>query len=171
MKISLPAAGLLFLTWAGVAFAQGAPWCVSTQALPPQCMFYDPRQCQLVAGQQGGLCVPNGNVHAVRSQLGQYCLVVAGATPACNYVDEGTCAREAKQQGGACVLSSEPTGPNLAPNPYHQVTPSLAGTGCNAPPSINAATSLETACSNNPTGAPAPGPNPAGNPSGGNGTP
>lgn len=162
MKISLPATGLLFLTCVGAAFAQGAPWCVSTQALPPQCIFYDPRQCQLVAGQQGGVCLPNGNVETVRSELGQYCLVVAGARPACNYVDQNTCNRDATQQGGACVLASEAAGPNLAPNPYYQVNPSLAGTGCNVPPSINAATSLESACSNNPTGAPTP--NAAGGP-------
>ena len=168
MKISLPAAGLLYLTCAGAAFAQGAPWCVSTQALPPQCMFYDPRQCQLVAGQQGGVCLPNSNVQAVRSAQGQYCLVIAGAAPACHYVDEGQCDTVARQQGGACVLSSEATGPNLAPNPYHQITPSLAGTGCNVPPpSLNAATALETPCSNNPTGAPGNNPGaPANNPAG-----
>jgi hypothetical protein len=148
MKISFPLASLLFLTCSSAAMAQyAAPWCVTNQNFPPQCLYYDPHECQVRAGQLGGVCVGNPETTPVRAGLGQYCLVVAGARPACDYVDEDQCNAQAAQLKGACILASEASGPNLAPNPFRQVTPNLpAGTGCVTPPAINAATQLETAC-------------------------
>jgi len=108
--------------------ALAAPFCVQTQALPPQCMYYDAASCEQRANQLGGLCSVNRKEVRVRPGLGHYCLLTSGLVSSCIYADRGTCQRDAVQQHGACVdTPARPESP--APDPYRDVRPSMVGGG------------------------------------------
>jgi hypothetical protein len=106
------------------AFA--APFCVRTQALPPQCIFFDAASCNARATQMGGLCVANPAELHVRSGLGHFCLMTAGNVASCIYTERGPCDAEAHHQQGVCIESpNRPESP--APDPYRDIRPSTVG--------------------------------------------
>ena len=106
--------------------AIAAPFCVQTEALPPQCIFYDSGSCQQRATQLNGNCVVNGNEVRLTPSIGHYCLVTGGSAAECIYVDITSCDKEARRQQGACIIapgrSESPT-----PDPYALTRPSNAG--------------------------------------------
>jgi hypothetical protein len=114
----------LLLILPGPAIA--APFCVQTEALPPQCIFYDSGSCQQRATQLNGNCVVNGNEVRLTPSIGHYCLVTGGSAAECIYVDINSCDKEARRQQGACIIapgrSESPT-----PDPYALTRPSNAG--------------------------------------------
>ena len=106
--------------------ALAAPFCVQTQALPPQCIFYDAGSCQQRATQLNGTCSLNTNGVRVTPSIGHYCLLTSGAASLCIYVDENTCQKEAVRQQGACIIApSRPESPG--PDPFALTRPSNAG--------------------------------------------
>jgi hypothetical protein len=106
--------------------ASAAPFCVETQAVPPQCIYYDANSCSQRAGQLGGLCSVNENELHLTPSIGHYCLVTAGMASQCIYADQNTCAQDAQRQQGACVLApNRPESP--AVDPYRYTRPSNAG--------------------------------------------
>jgi hypothetical protein len=121
------------LHWfAGLAFqvvpvaALAAPFCVQTQAIPPQCIYYDAASCNQRAMQLGGQCSVNPQELHITSNLGHYCLITGGLASSCIYADQQTCQRDAQQQQGACVQTpSLPESP--APDPFRDIRPLLAG--------------------------------------------
>jgi hypothetical protein len=122
---ALAVQGLVRLGWAvlvatasGPAFA--APYCIQTEALPPQCNYFDPSQCQLDANRQGGVCSANPQETSLRPGIGQYCVVTPGGASNCSYVDRGSCATEAQRQNGACT-EAPAIAPSKAPDPYSAV--------------------------------------------------
>ena len=61
---------------AGPALA--APFCIESQALPPQCNYFDAAQCQSDAARQGGVCSANPQQLTLQPGIGQFCLVNSG---------------------------------------------------------------------------------------------
>jgi hypothetical protein len=106
--------------------AVAAPFCVYSEALPPQCIYFDPASCAKRATQLGAYCSVNGNEVQLSTALGHYCLVTSGLHSSCIYVDEANCTRDARQQGGACV-KSETSPDSPAADPFHDIRPPMAG--------------------------------------------
>src|SRR5271169_794370 len=80
-----------------------APFCVQTQAVPPQCVFVDPGSCNERATQMGGTCTVNPAELHVSTGLGHYCLLTSARASACIYADRGACELEAQHQHGVCI--------------------------------------------------------------------
>lgn len=111
-------ASLWVLAWLiPAAPALAAPFCVQTEAVPPQCIYNDPGLCQTRAFQLGGWCTPNPVGVEVPAEQGRFCLLISGAV-SCRYADQNLCLRDAVQQHGACISAPVATGANIAPNPY-----------------------------------------------------
>lgn len=106
--------------------ALAAPFCVETQAVPPQCMYFDAGSCNERARQMQGYCSVNTAEVQVAGGLGHYCLLTSSLVQSCIYVDRGTCDRDAQQQHGACVEAPvRPESPGA--DPYRDIRPSMAG--------------------------------------------
>ncbi len=106
--------------------ALGAPFCVETMALPPQCIYTDAESCRARAAQLGGQCSANPDELTVRDGTGHYCLVTSARTVACGYTDLGNCDTEARRQHAVCVpAQGRPEAPSV--DPYRTVRPSMAG--------------------------------------------
>ena len=103
-----------------------APFCVQTQAIPPQCLFTDAAACNVRAAQMGGTCTVNPTDVHVSSGLGHYCLLTSSLVSSCIYADRADCDREAQHQQGVCVIAPvRPESPS--PDPYRDIRPSMAG--------------------------------------------
>ena len=103
-----------------------APFCVRTDAIPPQCIFFEAASCNTRAMQMGGTCVPNPAEWPVTVGSGHFCLLTSSRVASCIYVDAGTCAIDAHHQQGVCVpAANRPESP--APDPYRDIRPSMAG--------------------------------------------
>jgi hypothetical protein len=117
-------AGLLVLAEPVAALA--APFCVRSQTIAPQCLYFDAGECGKRAAQMGGTCVVNPAEIHVSSTLGHYCVLTSGPVTSCIYTDPGACAAEAQHQHGACIQAPErPESPGA--DPYRDVRPSMAG--------------------------------------------
>jgi hypothetical protein len=104
----------------GLVFQAGshaAPFCIGTETVPPQCIYYDADSCRKEANRQGGICSANGQELHVSTNVGQYCLVTSQQVSLCIYLDRGTCDADAARQHGACV-SSPGVAPSGAPDPF-----------------------------------------------------
>src|SRR6516164_7020329 len=98
----------LLLTLPGSAMA--APFCVMSQAVPPQCIYYDAGLCARDAGQQHGECVVNTKEVRLTPSIGAYCLVTSARASLCIYQDLDSCGKEAARQQGACVIAAAGAG-------------------------------------------------------------
>jgi hypothetical protein len=109
--------------------AIAAPFCVSTEALPPECIYNDANSCNQRATQMKGYCTVNPNEAGgirLTPSIGHYCLITGGGAALCIYVDENTCQREAARQGAGCILAGGlPESP--PPDPFRDVRPPNAG--------------------------------------------
>ena len=99
------------------AGGHAAPFCIGTEAVPPQCIYYDANDCRKQAVRQGGTCSANAAELHVTTNLGQYCMVTSQRVSLCIYLDRGTCEADAARQHGACV-SSPGVAPSGAPDPF-----------------------------------------------------
>jgi hypothetical protein len=108
---------LMMVSLAAPIGASAAPFCLRSQAIPPQCIYYDASECDRDATKQGGFCEVNVRELQVRRGFGQYCVVTSTRVSACVYTDRGTCAAAAAREHGTCT---EATGraPSRAPDPY-----------------------------------------------------
>ena len=103
-----------------------APFCVQTQAIPPQCIYFDARSCNDRAREMGGTCSVNTAEVHISAGLGHYCLLTSAQVSACIYPDRGPCDADAQHQGGVCVMAPE-TPESPAPDPYRDVRPLMVG--------------------------------------------
>ena len=102
--------------------AIGAPYCVRTLALPPQCLYFDPAACNTRAIQMGGRCTANAAEVQLRTGLGHYCLITPGNVSECIFADLAVCNAEAQHQQGVCVdAPNAPESP--APDPFRDIRP------------------------------------------------
>jgi hypothetical protein len=103
-----------------------SPFCVQTQAIPPQCIYVDAASCNARAAQMHGTCTVNPTEARVSPGLGHYCLLTSGQVSACIYASRDDCERDALHQQGVCVDSpGRPESPG--PDPYRDVRPLLVG--------------------------------------------
>ena len=104
----------------------GAPYCVETMALPPQCLYFDPALCNARANQLGGRCSANTGEVRLVPNIGHYCLMTQGGVSQCIYPDLAVCNAEAQHQSGVCVYAPDrPESPG--PDPFRTTRPSTAG--------------------------------------------
>jgi hypothetical protein len=101
--------------------ALAAPFCIQSQSLPPQCMYYDAAECQNDAARQGGVCSANAAELTLQPGIGQYCLVTSGGASLCIYPDRGSCMADAARQHGACTAAPNAAPGSKAPDPYSSV--------------------------------------------------
>jgi hypothetical protein len=108
--------------------AAAAPFCVQTQALPPQCIYFDAGACNQRARELGGTCSVNTAETHVATGLGHYCLFTSNQVSLCIYPDRDACDTEARHQQGVCVMAPN-TPESPAPDPYRDVRPLMVGGG------------------------------------------
>src|SRR5580693_6201623 len=116
--------GLAFLATPQPATA--APFCVQTEAIPPQCIYFDARSCNDRAHEMGGTCSVNTAEAHISVGLGHYCLFTSAQISACIYPERAACYAEAKHQHGVCVAAPNAT-ESPAPDPYRDVRPLTVG--------------------------------------------
>ncbi len=109
---------LILAGTAGPAIA--APFCIESQALPPQCNYYDASECQSDAARQGGVCSANAHALTLQPGIGQYCLATSYGASFCVYPDRATCMADAIRQHGACTAAPN-VAPGRSPDPYSAV--------------------------------------------------
>jgi hypothetical protein len=105
--------------------ALAAPFCLETQTVPPQCIYFDANTCRAEANHQHGACVVNPQEVGLVPSVGAYCIVTSGGASSCTFQDATSCSREAVHQGGVCVAAPVAAA-GAAPNPY-QSRPEVAG--------------------------------------------
>jgi len=127
MGRGLSTAALLALASLLSPAALAAPFCLETQTVPPQCIYFDARDCSLEANHQHGACVINPQEIGLEPGGGAYCVVVSGGAFSCTYQDPTSCSREALHQGGVCVTA--PVAPAGTPPNPNQARPGEAGQG------------------------------------------
>ena len=66
--------------------AVAAPFCVESESLPPQCIYFDAASCGKRAAQLGATCSVNGNEVHVSAAIGHYCLLTSSLVSSCIYV-------------------------------------------------------------------------------------
>lgn len=119
-------AALIFVALVASPSARAAPFCVETQAVPPQCIYFDARDCAVRARQLGGTCSVNTSEVKVSAGLGHYCMMTTGLVSSCIFLSLNECDREARHQGGVCVFKpSRAESPAL--DPYREIRPGMAG--------------------------------------------
>src|SRR5579871_5315996 len=102
------------------ATAVAAPFCVQTQAIPPQCIFFDAASCDKRANEMGGYCTVDTSQVKVSSGVGHYCLFTSSMVSYCVYSDIDQCNREARHQQGVCIPAPDrPESPGA--DPYRQI--------------------------------------------------
>ncbi len=116
------AAALLLAAALPAPSALAAPFCLQTQAVPPQCLYFDANTCRQEAAHQRGVCVVNPEEVSVTPGGGDYCLVTSTGASSCVFQDINACAREAVHQGGVCV-DAPPRAAGNTPNPYQPAGP------------------------------------------------
>jgi hypothetical protein len=104
-------------TWLLLAApAVGAPFCVTVQGLPDQCVYVDGAECQRRALQLGGICSANAKEIKTPPGPGAFCLAAGGQAVACNYVDRQSCQEDALRQHTACIQATAP--PSVSVDPF-----------------------------------------------------
>ena len=117
-------AGMLLCTTPMAALA--APFCAQSQAVPPQCLYYDAQECAKEAARMGGFCAPNPAELKVSGGIGHYCLLTSSGLASCIFADLGECNAEAKHQQAACIQApGSPESP--AADPFRNIRPLMAG--------------------------------------------
>lgn len=99
-----------FMTLAFILPAESspaAPFCVQTQATPPECAYYDAFQCRKRAAELQGFCVANpGELVIPPGGTGHFCLVLSSRTAQCVYADRTSCENDAVAANGVCIEKS-----------------------------------------------------------------
>ena len=107
--------------------AMAAPFCVTSETVPAQCIYYDAGLCRQAAGQlAAGECVVNQKEVRLTPSIGGYCLVTSTRVSQCIYPDLETCSREASRQNAACTIAAvRPGTPGV--DPFALTRPGNAG--------------------------------------------
>lgn len=108
------------------AFA--APYCVQTEAIPPQCLYFDPASCDERAKQMGGYCSVNTAELQAPPGIGHFCELLQGNVGNCFFPDYDSCNLRAKRDHGVCVAAPA-RDESSAPDPYRHIRPLTVGSG------------------------------------------
>lgn len=109
-------------------FAVAAPYCVQTEAVPPQCLYYDAASCNVQAKQMRGYCSVNSSELLIAPGTGHFCLLTSGNVATCLYPDRDGCDAEARRQNGVCVAAPA-RDESPASDPYRYIRPLTVGSG------------------------------------------
>lgn len=101
----------------------GAPFCVQSQSVPPQCIYVDAASCAKRAGQLGGSCTANPNELQITSGFTEYCVLDNTRIAQCIYSSLDSCSAEASRRHGICVRAPRKPGPGQASDPFEQIRP------------------------------------------------
>lgn len=115
-------AGLLLAATLPAPSALAAPFCMQTQSIPPQCIYFDASNCRRDAQRQQGFCVVNPQEVTLAPGTGAYCLIGSGGAASCDFQDIRDCSREAAHQNAVCVQAPPQAAGNI-PNPYQYLGP------------------------------------------------
>jgi hypothetical protein len=120
---------LLALTSLAVPLsATAAPFCVQTETVPAQCIYFDAASCSARARQMNGSCTVNAAEMHVSPGIGHFCLITSGPVSSCVYLDGASCDAEAKRQHGVCI-EQPARAESPPPDPYRLIRPLTAGGG------------------------------------------
>ena len=108
--------------------AQAAPFCVQTQAIPPQCIYADAAACNARARQMNGYCTANEAELRVVGGIGHFCVLSSGIAASCIYLDRTSCDAAAQRQNAVCVAAPAPA-ESPAADPYRSIRPLTSGVG------------------------------------------
>jgi len=108
--------------------AIAAPYCVQTEAVPPQCLYYDAVACDARARQINGYCSVNAAELSIAPGIGHFCMLTSGNVSTCYYLDAESCNAEARRQHGVCVAAPA-RDESPAPDPFRHIRPLTAGGG------------------------------------------
>lgn len=96
--------------------AWAAPFCVRSQALPAECLYFDAAQCRRRASELSGFCVANPAELVISSSLNdRYCLVGSNRYTQCLYADRTSCENDAVSANSVCI---ERPVADIQENPY-----------------------------------------------------
>ena len=108
--------------------ANAAPFCVQTQAIPPQCLYFDATSCDAAAKKMNGYCSINERELHVAGGVGHFCMVSSTLVSNCVYPDDASCEADARHNNGVCV--EQPTrAESPPPDPYRSIRPLTVGAG------------------------------------------
>jgi hypothetical protein len=113
---------------AAIPCAIAAPFCVRTEAVPPECLYFDAASCNTRAHQMNGSCSINLAELHIAPGIGHYCLITSGPVSSCLYPDASSCDAEARRQNGVCV-SAPARSESPPPDPYRIIRPLTVGGG------------------------------------------
>ena len=108
--------------------AIAAPYCVQTEAIPPQCLYADAASCNARAKQMQGYCTVNTKELRIAPGIGHFCMLTSGNVSTCLYPDSDSCNAEARRQQGVCVAAPA-RDESPAPDPYRHIRPLTVGSG------------------------------------------
>jgi hypothetical protein len=118
----------ILLVSLGVAGASAAPFCVQTEAIPPQCLYFDAPSCDAAAKRMNGYCSINSHELHIAGGIGHFCMVTSTLVSSCVYPDNTSCEADAQRQHGVCV--TEPTrAESPPPDPFRATRPLTVGAG------------------------------------------
>ena len=109
---------------AGGIFSQpaaAAPFCLQSEALPPQCIYYDASNCQRDAQVQQATCAANPKEIKMTYGVGQFCVIASSSVSICQFADRNSCTLEATRQRGTCVAAPEGIAPARTPDPFSPI--------------------------------------------------
>ena len=106
---------IAFVLFPGLASA--APFCVSTQGLPSECIYEDTTSCKARAFQLKGVCTVNAGEILTSYGSEKYCMVDSTRVPQCIYTDRNSC-ESAANNGSVCVNNSFQNVNEIQPDPY-----------------------------------------------------
>jgi hypothetical protein len=92
-----------------------APFCVSVQGLPDQCIYVDGSECQSRATQLGGVCIANAAAIVRQFGTSQFCIVTETGTALCAYADRNSCTADALRRHDACIEAVRPGNNTIDP--------------------------------------------------------
>jgi len=88
--------------------AAAAPFCIEAKGVPPQCWYYDARECKTEAVKEHARCSINPKETMASGAGGSYCIVDSDKRPVCTFQSWESCEDvAAKKNGAVCFQNSK----------------------------------------------------------------
>jgi hypothetical protein len=82
--------------------AQAAAFCLTSNTMPPQCVYETVSQCAAAAENPGIGCIPNPNEQQQFFGTGRYCVATEQRIEYCLFADYQSCNSDAQRRRGIC---------------------------------------------------------------------
>ena len=100
-----------------------APFCVQTQSVPAQCLYFDATSCARRAAELNGSCSANPAELKITAGFSTYCVVDSTRIPQCLYASFDSCVAEAARKHALCIRAQRPPAPGQAEDPFQLIRP------------------------------------------------